>query len=191
MSKNGLRFARPAMIGSCAASPSCVTCCNLQTASTLGILGVTSDIKSLIQGLGRIDRIDIPHSKIHYFTFDLPGLVLSSDKKARERVEKIALLSGVGADELPAELVEFAAGDLTDLVLAQIRKPRILRQNNYFDQLEELQRAFPDDVMRRVRAAKPQGLWGAELCLLAAPRGNVPVDVELFGMKGGVALPEP
>lgn len=155
---------------------------NLQTASALGILGVTSDIKSLIQGLGRIDRIDSPHSKIHYFTFDLPGLVLSSDKKARERVENIALLSGVGADELPAELVEFAAGDLTDLVLAQIRKPRILRQNNYFDQLEELQRAVPDDVMRRVRAAKPQGLWGAELCLLAAPR---PTTILMLGGRTG------
>lgn len=155
---------------------------NLQTASALGILGVTSDIKSLIQGLGRIDRIDSPHSKIHYFTFDLPGLVLSSDKKARERVENIALLSGVGAEELPAELVEFAAGDLTDLVLAQIRKPRILRQNNYFDQLEELQRAVPDDVMRRVRAAKPQGLWGAELCLLAAPR---PTTILMLGGRTG------
>lgn len=155
---------------------------NLQTASALGILGVTSDIKSLIQGLGRIDRIDSPHSKIHYFTFDLPGLVLSSDKKARERVENIALLSGVGADELPAELVEFAAGDLTDLVLAQIRKPRILRQNNYFDQLEQLRRAVPDDVMHRVRTAKPQGLWGAELCQLAAPQ---PITILMLGGRTG------
>ncbi len=121
---------------------------NLQTASALGILGVTSDIKSLIQGLGRIDRIDSPHSTIHYFTFDLPGLVLSSDKKARSRVENIALLSGVGAEELSEEIKEFAAGELTDLVLNQIKKPRILRSNNYFDQVEALKREVSDDVLR-------------------------------------------
>jgi hypothetical protein len=155
---------------------------NLQTASALGIVGVTSDVKSLIQGLGRIDRIDSPHSKIHYFTFDLPGLVLSSDKKARDRVQNIALLSGVGADELTSELVEFAAGDLTDLVLTQIQKPRILRLNNYFDQLEALRRAIPDDVMNRVRAARPKGIWGAELCMLASPR---PMTILMLGGRTG------
>jgi len=155
---------------------------NLQTASALGILGVTSDIKSLIQGLGRIDRIDSPHSTIHYFTFDLPGLVLSSDKKARGRVENIALLSGVGADDLAAEIVEFAAGDLTDLVLTQIKKPRILRPNNYFDQVEALKREVADEVMRRVGSAKPKGLWGAELCLLATSR---PVTILMLGGRTG------
>jgi hypothetical protein len=155
---------------------------NLQTASALGILGVTSDIKSLIQGLGRIDRIDSPHSTIHYFTFDLPGLILSSDKKARSRVENIALLSGVGADDLASEIVEFAAGDLTDLVLTQIRKPRILRPNNYFDQVEALKRAVSDDVMLRVAAAKPKGLWGAELCLLAT---SIPATILMLGGRTG------
>jgi hypothetical protein len=155
---------------------------NLQTASALGILGVTSDIKSLIQGLGRIDRIDSPHSTIHYFTFDLPGLVLSSDKKARGRVENIALLSGVGADELSEEIKEFAAGDLTDLVLNQIKKPRILRPNNYFDQVEALKREVSDDVMRRVREAKPKGLWGAELCLLAS---HSPATILMLGGRTG------
>lgn len=155
---------------------------NLQTASALGILGVTSDIKSLIQGLGRIDRIDSPHSTIHYFAFDLPGLVLSSDKKARGRVENIALLSGVGADELSEEIKEFAAGDLTDLVLNQIKKPRILRPNNYFDQVEALKREVSDDVMRRVREAKPKGLWGAELCLLAS---QSPATILMLGGRTG------
>lgn len=160
---------------------------NLQTAAALGILGATSDIKSLIQGLGRIDRIDSPHSTIHYFTFDLPGLVLSSDQKARDRVENIALLSGVGAEELSDELVEFAAGDLTDLVLTQIKQPRILRPNNFFDQIEALRRAVADDVMRRVRAAKPQGLWGAELCVLASPQPTT--ILTLGGRTGDVRHP--
>lgn len=155
---------------------------NLQLASALGIIGVTSDVKSLIQGLGRIDRIDSPHSRIHYYTFDLPGLVLSSDHKARARVASIALLSGVGADDLPSELVEFAAGDLTDLVLDQIRKPRILRSNNYFDRLEELRRSVPADVLERVRNAKPRGLWGAELSLLSAIE---PTTILLLGGRTG------
>lgn len=123
---------------------------NLQMASALGIIGVTSDVKSLIQGLGRIDRIDSPHSKIHYYTLDLPGLVLSSDQTARKRVASIALLSGVGAEDLPSELVEFAAGDLTDLVLEQVRKERILRRNNYFDLIEGLHRTITDDVTHRI-----------------------------------------
>jgi hypothetical protein len=155
---------------------------NLQIASALGVVGVTSDVKSLIQGLGRIDRIDSRHSKIHYFTFDLPGLVLSSDRTARARVASIALLSGVGAEDLPSELVEFAAGDLTDLVLEQIRKPRILRSTNYFDLIERLNRSIPATVMDRVRTARPAGLWGADLCLLASQE---PVTVLMLAGSTG------
>lgn len=155
---------------------------NLQLAPALGIIGVTSDVKSLIQGLGRIDRIDSPNSRIHYHTFDLPGLVLSSDHKARARVASIALLSGVGAADLPSELVEFAAGDLTDLVLDQIKKPRILRPGNYFDQIEGLRRAVPPEVFERVQSANPRGLWGAELCLLASRQ---PVTILLLGGRTG------
>jgi len=155
---------------------------NLQLAPALGIIGVTSDVKSLIQGLGRIDRIDSPNPRIHYHTFDLPGLVLSSDHKARARVASIALLSGVGADDLPSELVEFAAGDLTDLVLDQIKKPRILRPGNYFDQIEGLRRSVPHAVFERVQGANPRGLWGAELCLLASRQ---PVTILLLGGRTG------
>ncbi len=155
---------------------------NLQVAPALGIIGVTSDVKSLIQGLGRIDRIDSSHGRIHYHTFDLPGLVLSSDIKARGRVESIALLSGVGADDLPSELVEFAAGDLTDLVLDQIKTPRILRPGNYFDQIDALRRKLPPEAVARVQNAAPRGLWGAELCLL---RAADPVTILLLGGRTG------
>ena len=160
---------------------------NLQVAPVLGIVGVTSDVKSLIQGLGRIDRIDSRHSRIHYYTFDLPGLVLWSDRTARARVANIALLSGVGADDLPSEIVEFAAGDLTDLVLDQIRQPRILRRGNYFDLIEGLRRSVPPDVLDRVRNAEPRGLWGADLCLLASVE---PALILLLGGRtGGPADP--
>ncbi len=140
---------------------------NLQRARALGIIGVTSDIKSMLQGLGRIDRIDSPHSKITYTTFDLPGLVLSSDKKGRERIESIALLSGVGAADLAEEYLEFSAGDLTDLILEQHKKPRPLRRNNLYDLIEDMRRELPADLLQTMERIKPQSLWGAELCLLA------------------------
>ncbi|WP_434054907.1 MAG: hypothetical protein RDA78_08590 [Roseibium sp.] len=151
---------------------------NLQRARALGIVGVTSDIKSMLQGLGRIDRIDSPHGKITYTTFDLPGLVLSSDKKGRDRIESIALLSGVGAADLEDESLEFAAGDLTDLILEQHKKPRPLRQNNLYDLFEEMRRELPNDLIQTMARIEPQTLWGAELCLLV---GKSPMTVIALG----------
>ncbi|PSL17240.1 phospholipase D family protein [Shimia abyssi] len=151
---------------------------NLQRARALGIVGVTSDIKSMLQGLGRIDRIDSPHSKITYTTFDLPGLVLSSDKKGRDRIESIALLSGVGASDLADEYLEFSAGDLTDLILEQHKKPRPLRRNNLYDLVEDMRRKLPDHLLNSMERIKPQSLWGAELCLLA---GKSPMTIIALG----------
>ncbi|MEL6413949.1 MAG: phospholipase D family protein [Pseudomonadota bacterium] len=151
---------------------------NLQRARALGIVGVTSDIKSMLQGLGRIDRIDSPHSKISYTTFDLPGLVLSSDKKGRDRIESIALLSGVGASDLADEYLEFSAGDLTDLILEQHKKPRPLRRNNLYDLVEDMRRNLPEDLLRSMESIRPQSLWGAKLCLLA---GKSPMTIIALG----------
>lgn len=151
---------------------------NLQRAQALGIIGVTSDIKSMLQGLGRIDRIDSPHAKITYTTFDLPGLVLASDRKGRDRIESIALLSGVGATDLAEEYLEFSAGDLTDLILEQHKKPRPLRRNNLYDLVEDMRRKLPSDLLQTMARIKPQSLWGAELCLLA---GNSPITILALG----------
>jgi len=147
---------------------------NLQRARALGIIGVTSDIKSMLQGLGRIDRIDSPHSTIHYTTFDLPSLVLSSDRKARSRIESIALLSGVGAADIEEASLEFSAGDLTDLILEQHRKPRPLRSNNFYDLVEGMRRELPEDLLQTMERITPRGTWGADLCFLA---GKSPVTI--------------
>lgn len=164
---------------------------NLQQASALGIIGVTSDLKCLIQGLGRIDRIDSPHPKITYYTFDLPGLVLSSDHKARDRVKALALLAGLGAEEDAEEVKEYAAGDLTELVLEQVRSQRPLRADNHFDQIERSRRNLSPEVLQRVEAAQPSGLWGAELCRMAATE---PVTVLVLAGQSAVAsgsFPQP
>ena len=164
---------------------------NLQQASALGIIGITSDIKSMIQGLGRIDRIDSPHSRIHYYTFDLPGLVLSSDHKARDRVTSIALLSGVGAKDLPSELMEFSAGDVTGMIIDQIKRPRGLRPNNKFDMITSLKRRLDPVVLERVEYGRPKGLWGAELCLLQGqePMTLLVITGENGGLRDSTVLP--
>lgn len=145
----------------------------------------------MIQGLGRIDRIDSPHSRIHYCTFDLPGLVLSSDHKARDRVKSIALLSGVGAKDLPSELVEFSAGDVTGMIVDQIKRPRALRPNNKFDMITSLKRRLDPVVLERVQMGRPKGLWGAELCLLQGhePMTLLVITAENGGLRDSAALP--
>lgn len=59
---------------------------NLQQAQALCLIDVTSNIRNMIQGLGRIDQIDSPHGRITYYTFELPGVALRSDAKAAGRM---------------------------------------------------------------------------------------------------------
>ena len=80
---------------------------NLQSADALVLLGVTSNLKDLIQGLGRIDRIDSPHSQTHYFLIDIPVGKLASDEKAAQRLENYRALSG----RQKIERAEEAEGD--------------------------------------------------------------------------------
>jgi len=45
---------------------------NLQSGDTLVLLGLTSNLKELIQGLGRIDRIDSEFEEVNYHLVDVP-----------------------------------------------------------------------------------------------------------------------
>ena len=135
---------------------------NLQQASAVGLIGVTSDLKCLIQGMGRIDRIDSPHRKVFYYTFDLAGLRLPSDRKAASRMDNTqALLGGVDRD-VPA----VPPGELPEAVYRLVRVPRVLRRENFHDTLALLRNELTDEVYKRVQDSQPLGTWGAELCFL-------------------------
>lgn len=165
---------------------------NLQQAQALCLIDVTSNIRNMIQGLGRIDRIDSPHSRITYYTFELPGVTLRSDAKAAGRMrtnmigagaivghkggagsggasggasgEDVVAGDGIGVEEY----LDRPAGELTDEIIAFKHAPRVLRREHLFDAFEILHQGVPADVVRDVRAARPAGVWGAELCLLRA-----------------------
>ena len=62
------------------------------------MIGITSNIRSVVQGMGRIDRIDSPHKEISYYTFDLSGVTLSSDRRVPDRAAGMAALAAGGGD---------------------------------------------------------------------------------------------
>lgn len=113
--------------------------------------------------------------------------MLSSDRLAHRRLDELMALSGVGADEATEEVVEFPAAALIGRVVAHSRKERNLRTTNLWDRLESLHRRVPAQVLDRVRTARPEGVWGAEVCTLAS-REPVMVLV-LRGMEGTLQDP--
>ena len=151
---------------------------NLQQASAVGLIGVTSDLKCLIQGMGRIDRIDSPHRKVFYYTFDLAGLNLPSDRKAASRMDNTqALLGGVDRD-VPV----VPPGELPEAVYRLVRAPRVLRPENFHDTLALLRNELTDEVYKRVQGSRPLGTWGAELCFLS---GRNPFTLFVLNGRSG------
>jgi superfamily II DNA or RNA helicase len=67
---------------------------NLQSADTLVLLGVTSNLKELIQGLGRIDRIDSQFGIVNYHLVDVPVGQFASDEKVANRIENYRTVAG-------------------------------------------------------------------------------------------------
>ncbi|WP_246413791.1 hypothetical protein [Rubricella aquisinus] len=84
----------------------------------------------------------------------------------------------MGASDLADEYLEFSAGDLTDLILEQHKKPRPLRRNNLYDLVEDMRRKLPEARLRSIERIKPVSLWGADLCLLA---GRSPMTIIALG----------
>ena len=151
---------------------------NLQQASAVGLIGVTSDLKCLIQGMGRIDRIDSPHRKVFYYTFDLAGLSLPSDRKAASRMDNTqALLGGVDRD-----VPTVPPGELPAAVYRLVRVPRVLRRENFHDTLALLRNELTEEVYKRVRDSQPLGAWGAELCFLL---GRKPFTLFVLNGRSG------
>ena len=143
---------------------------NLQSADALVLLGVTSNLKELLQGLGRIDRIDSPHSRIHYYLLDVPVAAIASDEKVSRRLENYRALSG----RQRIEHAEDAEGDtqvILDSVAAYLREPRIPRNGNYHDLLRATRDLVDPERYDEIAGTTINGLWGAAIALLEGAQG--------------------
>jgi hypothetical protein len=140
-------------------------CINLQSADALVLLGVTSNLKELIQGLGRIDRIDSEHALIQYYLIDIPVGRIASDEKVAQRLANYRALSGRERLETATE-VEGDTQVILEGVAAYLREPRRLRENNYHDLLAEIRGWVDPARYDEIAGLQIAGLWGAELAVL-------------------------
>lgn len=138
---------------------------NLQSADALVLLGVTSNLKELIQGLGRIDRIDSDHALIQYYLIDIPVGRIASDEKVAQRLANYRALSGRERLETATE-VEGDTQVILEGVAAYLREPRRLRENNYHDLLSEIRGWVDPARYDEIAGLQIAGLWGAELAVL-------------------------
>ncbi|WP_282021817.1 DEAD/DEAH box helicase family protein [Ruegeria faecimaris] len=141
---------------------------NLQSSDTLVLLGLTSNLKELIQGLGRIDRIDSEFGVVNYHLVDVPVGQFASDEKIAQRIENYKTLAGEALIDAVLEESTEDAELILDSVVEYLRSPRRLRDNNFHDVLERTKQTIPEDRYKLIDKAKIQGTWGAELALLSA-----------------------
>ncbi|EAQ26048.1 hypothetical protein ROS217_12766 [Roseovarius sp. 217] len=141
---------------------------NLQSADTLVLLGVTSNLKELIQGLGRIDRIDSQFGVVNYHLVDIPVGQFASDEKVTNRIENYRTLAG---EEL-IDAVQEVGSDDTEVILESVTRylgsVRRLRDNNFHDVLARAKETISPERYGLISKAKIEGTWGAELALLSA-----------------------
>lgn len=141
---------------------------NLQSADTLVLLGVTSNLKELIQGLGRIDRIDSQFGIVNYHLVDIPVGQFASDEKVTNRIENYRTLAG---EEL-IDAVQEVGSDDTEVILESVTRylgsARRLRDNNFHDVLARTKETISPERYGLISKAKIEGTWGAELALLSA-----------------------
>lgn len=154
---------------------------NLQSADALVLLGATSNIRELIQGLGRNSRVDSLHEMIHYYLIDIPVGSLASDKKAQARLETYRTL--VGQEHMADHAAD--VGD-TEAMLASVfehlRARRILRENNFHDVLSMTRELIPAETYEMVSSLGAESSWTAQLAML---RGSTPFTiVQLRGYDG-------
>ncbi len=161
---------------------------NMQSCDTLVSISVASSMVHLIQGLGRIDRINSPVDDIHYHLIDIPTPPLTSDRNAARRIEINRSLaarpqSGSAREAEGTDVTAHNFGDALNFI-QDARKPR---QNNYYDILTEIQGKLSPAAYARVADLTRnrdgiQGVWGAELAVL--PSGEKTTILHLKGMGG-------
>lgn len=140
---------------------------NLQSGDTLVLLGLTSNLKELIQGLGRIDRIDSEFEKVNYHLVDIPVGRFASDEKIAQRIANYRALSGEELAEVLDRLETEDTEAILESVISYLRAPRVLRKNNFHDLLSSLSKQISPSRLADVSKAKIEGTWGAELALVS------------------------
>lgn len=159
---------------------------NMQSCDTLVSISLASSMVYLIQGLGRIDRINSPVDEIHYYLVDIPTSPLTSDHNAAKRLEINRSLTARPQQHQPSEETE--KEDITernfDNALNFIQDARVPRQNNYYDILTKIQDKLDQTVYAKVadlikKQVNIKGLWGAELAILPGSG-----DTTIFHLKG-------
>ncbi|MGX9353494.1 DEAD/DEAH box helicase family protein (plasmid) [Shimia sp. W99] len=141
---------------------------NLQSSDTLVLLGVTSNLKELIQGLGRIDRIDSLFGVVNYHLVDIPVGQFASDEKIAKRIENYRTLAGENLIDAVQEEGSEDPEVILESVVDYLRSPRRLRKNNFHDVLSRTKENISPKRYSLIQKAKLQGTWGAELALLSA-----------------------
>ena len=131
------------------------------------LLGLTSNLKELIQGLGRIDRIDSQFDEVNYHLVDAPVGRFASDEKIAQRIANYRALSGEELTEVIDKLETEDTEAILESVISYLRAPRVLRANNFHDLLSRLSKGITPSRLADVSKAKIQGTWGAELALLS------------------------
>ena len=143
---------------------------NLQSADGLVMLGITSSFQAMVQGMGRIDRIDSPHEQSHYYLLDTPVTSIASDQKISQRLNNYRVISGdvTQRDETLGE--GYDVGTDTNEILQEVanhlQAPRTLRMSNYHDILTATRNAIDPDRYDEIVRSKPHGLWGAEIGII-------------------------
>jgi Type III restriction enzyme, res subunit len=141
---------------------------NLQSADTLVLLGATSNLKELIQGLGRIDRIDSAFGTVNYHLVDIPVGQFASDEKIAQRIGNYRTLAGEDLIDAVLEEEPEDAEVILDSTIEYLGSQRSLRSGNLHDVLSRTKLSVAPDRIRLVEKADIRGTWGAELALLSS-----------------------
>ena len=161
---------------------------NLQSAEALVAIGLTANIRELVQGLGRIDRIDSPHPEIHYHLVDIPVGRIASDEKATRRLDTYRALTAQAKVEA-ADAEDIDSVDILQGVFDYLRAPRVLRDNNFHDVLEDLGRVLPQARRAEIEDLAIDGLWGAELAVIPATEPFTLLHLRGQPERGGPGMP--
>ena len=160
---------------------------NLQSCDTLVCLGVASSMVQLVQGLGRVDRIDSPYKRIFYYLVDIPSPTIPSDTLSQLRLKTNRALTGrepKQPERQPTAIAKDPAEAMCSNALDFVQERGRLRDTSYHDILRSVRRELSASRYAAVSRGVDRrngivGTWGAELALLSEGK-----DMTVFSLRG-------